>query len=84
VHLTDEEIDVLAHYQVKVSHNVVSNLKLASGVAPVPKMLKKGISLGLPGNGQLSQQQQPQPVRGIEAGGYFAQGRQLRSRCRFG
>jgi len=47
VHLTDEEIDVLAHYQVKVSHNVVSNLKLASGVAPVPKMLKKGISVSL-------------------------------------
>lgn len=47
VHLTDEEIDILAHYQVKVSHNVVSNLKLASGVAPVPKMLRKGISVSL-------------------------------------
>ncbi|CAJ1002799.1 MULTISPECIES: amidohydrolase [Brevibacillus] len=47
VHLTDEEIDVLANYQVKVSHNVVSNLKLASGVAPVPKMLAKGISVSL-------------------------------------
>ena len=47
VHLTDEEIDVLANYQVKVSHNVVSNLKLASGVAPVPKMLRKGISVSL-------------------------------------
>ncbi|MCM3077852.1 amidohydrolase [Brevibacillus invocatus] len=47
VHLTDEEIDILAKYQVKVSHNVVSNLKLASGVAPVPKMLEKGISVSL-------------------------------------
>ncbi|WP_400163744.1 amidohydrolase [Brevibacillus sp. TJ4] len=47
VHLTDEEIDVLAKYKVKVSHNVVSNLKLASGVAPVPKMLAKGISVSL-------------------------------------
>jgi len=47
VHLTDEEIDVLAKYQVKVSHNVISNLKLASGVAPVPKMLEKGVSVSL-------------------------------------
>jgi len=47
VHLTDEEIGILAHYNVKVSHNVVSNLKLASGVAPVPKMLAKGISVSL-------------------------------------
>lgn len=47
VHLTDEEIDILAKYDVKVSHNVVSNLKLASGVAPVPKMLEKGVSVSL-------------------------------------
>ncbi|GAA4708779.1 amidohydrolase [Brevibacillus fulvus] len=47
VHLTDEEIDILANYQVRVSHNVISNLKLASGVAPVPKMLEKGIRVSL-------------------------------------
>ncbi|NGQ94529.1 amidohydrolase [Brevibacillus sp. SYP-B805] len=47
VHLTDEEIDILAKYKVKVSHNIVSNLKLASGVAPVPKMLAKGVSVSL-------------------------------------
>lgn len=47
VHLTDEEIETLANYHVKVSHNIVSNLKLASGVAPVPKMLAKGVSVSL-------------------------------------
>lgn len=47
VHLTDEEIEILAKYDVKVSHNVVSNLKLASGVAPVPQMLEKGVSVSL-------------------------------------
>lgn len=47
VHLTDEEIDTLAKYDVKVSHNIVSNLKLASGVARVPEMLAKGISVSL-------------------------------------
>jgi 5-methylthioadenosine/S-adenosylhomocysteine deaminase len=47
VHLTDEEIEILAKYNVKISHNIVSNLKLASGVSPVPKMLAKGISVSL-------------------------------------
>lgn len=48
VHLNDEEISILAEYQVKVSHNPGSNLKLGSGIAPVPAMLKQGIrpSLG--------------------------------------
>ncbi|WP_139489127.1 amidohydrolase [Brevibacillus dissolubilis] len=47
VHLTDEEIDILAKYDVKVSHNIVSNLKLASGVARVPQMLAKGVTVSL-------------------------------------
>jgi 5-methylthioadenosine/S-adenosylhomocysteine deaminase len=32
---------------VKTSHNPVSNLKLASGVSPVPKMLRKGVTVSL-------------------------------------
>lgn len=47
VHVNDEELDILAKYDVKVSHNIISNLKLASGVAPVPKMLEKGITVSL-------------------------------------
>jgi len=47
VHLTDEEIALLAERQVAVSHNPVSNLKLASGVARVPEMLAAGITVGL-------------------------------------
>jgi 5-methylthioadenosine/S-adenosylhomocysteine deaminase len=47
VHLTDEEIDILAEHNVKVAHNPGSNLKLGSGIAPIPKMLKKGIRPGL-------------------------------------
>ncbi len=48
VHLNDEEIAILAEYDVKISHNPGSNLKLGSGIAPVPKMLQQGIrpSLG--------------------------------------
>lgn len=47
VHLTEEEMDILAAHDVKVSHNVISNLKLASGIAPVPRMLEKGITVSL-------------------------------------
>jgi len=47
VHLTDEEIALLAERGVSVSHNPVSNLKLASGVARVPELLAAGITVGL-------------------------------------
>lgn len=47
VHLTDEEIELLAKHDVKVSHNPISNLKLASGVARVPEMLSAGITVSL-------------------------------------
>ncbi len=38
VHLTDEEISILKQYDVRISHNPGSNLKLASGVARVPEL----------------------------------------------
>jgi 5-methylthioadenosine/S-adenosylhomocysteine deaminase len=47
VHLTDEEIALLAERKAAVSHNPVSNLKLASGVARVPDMLRAGVTVGL-------------------------------------
>lgn len=47
VHLTDSEIELLAAKGVNVSHNPVSNLKLASGVARVPDMLRAGINVAL-------------------------------------
>lgn len=47
VHLTDEEIAMLAEHDVRVSHNPGSNLKLASGIARVPEMLKAGVKVSL-------------------------------------
>lgn len=47
VHLNDEEIALLAERKVAVSHNPVSNLKLASGIARVPELLKAGVSVSL-------------------------------------
>jgi 5-methylthioadenosine/S-adenosylhomocysteine deaminase len=47
VWLQSDEIELLAARHVGVSHNAESNMKLASGVAPVPAMLKAGIHVGL-------------------------------------
>ncbi len=47
VHLNDAEIELLAAKAVKVSHNPVSNLKLASGIARVPDMIRAGITVSL-------------------------------------
>jgi 5-methylthioadenosine/S-adenosylhomocysteine deaminase len=54
VHLTDEEIELLALHDVRVSHNPGSNLKLASGVARVPELLRKGIKVSLGTDGPAS------------------------------
>lgn len=54
VHLTDEEIAVLAKYDVRISHNPGSNLKLASGVARVPELLKAGVIVSLGTDGAAS------------------------------
>jgi 5-methylthioadenosine/S-adenosylhomocysteine deaminase len=50
----DGDIDILARKGVKISHNPESNMKLASGVAPVPDMLKRGITVGLGTDGCAS------------------------------
>ncbi|MCF6093341.1 amidohydrolase [Microaerobacter geothermalis] len=47
VHINEEEMTIMAENNVHVSHNPGSNLKLGSGIAPVPRMLEKGISVSL-------------------------------------
>lgn len=52
--MTDSDLEILKKYNVSAAHNVVSNLKLASGVAPIPKMLEKGINVSLGTDGASS------------------------------
>ena len=54
VWLEPEEIELLAARGVKVSHNAESNMKLASGIAPIPRMLAAGIKIGLGTDGCAS------------------------------
>ena len=54
VALTDRDMDILAEYDVKVAHNPESNMKLASGVAPIPGLLERGITVGIGTDGCAS------------------------------
>ncbi|MBW2637859.1 MAG: amidohydrolase [Deltaproteobacteria bacterium] len=54
VWLEDEEIQILADCGVRVSHNPESNMKLAAGIAPIPEMLKRGITVGIGTDGSAS------------------------------
>jgi 5-methylthioadenosine/S-adenosylhomocysteine deaminase len=54
VHVDDTDLARLAHHGCSVAHCPSSNMKLASGIAPLPAMLRHGINVGLGTDGAAS------------------------------
>ncbi|RSN69684.1 amidohydrolase [Candidatus Korarchaeum cryptofilum] len=50
----DEDLPIIANSGSLVSHNPISNLKLSSGIAPVPEMIEKGVRVSLGTDGAAS------------------------------
>ena len=51
---TDAEIAILAERKVGVIHNPTSNMKIASGIAPITDMLAAGVRVGIGTDGAAS------------------------------
>jgi 5-methylthioadenosine/S-adenosylhomocysteine deaminase len=47
IHLTDKVIDIVAAHDVRILHNPLSNMRLASGVIRLPELKQAGVQVGL-------------------------------------
>lgn len=54
VHVSEADIEILHKYRVNAVHNPTSNLKLGSGISPIPSMLEAGINIALGTDGAAS------------------------------
>ncbi len=58
VWLDDDDVALLREHDVAVAHNPVSNMLLASGVCPVPRLRREGVTVGLGVDGAASNDSQ--------------------------
>lgn len=54
VHMSEKDIEIMRSRGVKISHCPASNMKLASGISPVWRMINEGICAGLGTDGSCS------------------------------
>lgn len=54
VHLSDNEIEIIKNKKIRIAHNPGSNMKLASGVCPIKKLLSENICVALGTDGASS------------------------------
>lgn len=54
VHLSEAEIEIMVEKKIRVAHNPGSNMKLASGIAPIEKLISRGIVVGVGTDGASS------------------------------
>lgn len=54
VHMTQDDLDIVKQHNISVITNPASNLKLASGIAPIDQILKQGINLAIGTDGPAS------------------------------
>lgn len=54
VWLSDREIEIIRDNEVNLSHNPTSNMKLASGISPVSKLIDAGVNVSLGTDGAAS------------------------------
>ncbi|WP_250958139.1 amidohydrolase [Rhizobium sp. CG5] len=52
VWLDPSEVELISNYKVSVAHNPVSNMKLASGIAPIADMIAHGVAVGIGTDGE--------------------------------
>jgi cytosine/adenosine deaminase-related metal-dependent hydrolase len=54
VQLSEREIQIVAEKGIRVTHMPLSNCEVGGGIAPVPQMLERGVTLGLGSDGYIN------------------------------